>query len=68
MLKVVEMVRRDGPIGVEGLMAFRAYEKFHGHGEKAACHDQVEFKMSKTYMAEINIGREPWEGLIVWSL
>lgn len=44
VLEVMEMVRRDGPVGVEGLVAVRANEELHGDGEGAAKHDQVEFE------------------------
>lgn len=55
------MVRRDAAIGVEWLVAFGADEELHGNGEQAAYHDKVEFEAAET----VEIGREPWEGLIV---
>lgn len=45
MLEVVEMVGWDGPIRIERLVAVRADEELHSHGNCGATYDQEELKV-----------------------
>lgn len=54
MLKVVEMVGRDGAIHVERLVLLGANEELHGYGDAAPYHDKKELQVP--YFG----GGKPW--------
>lgn len=58
VLKVVEMVRGDGAVHVEGLVTSRADEELHRHGHRATGHDREELQVPPSR------GGEPWKGLV----
>ncbi|KAH0452178.1 hypothetical protein IEQ34_019477 [Dendrobium chrysotoxum] len=62
VFEVVEMVGGDGEIVVEGLMAFRADEEFHGDGDAGADSNQEELEV-----AELGEG-EPGEGAVGFGM